>query len=139
MSGGLVRMVALGLAGLVLSAGLGSAAYLLTRDTIGLAVTELGASAPRIPTASTRRPAVPSRVVARTAHSGATTVRTRTEITETDDSRTRTRPTTVIETGDDSRTETAESSGPRTSTEDDSDSGSGRSGGGNSGRGGRDD
>lgn len=108
-------MVVLGLAGLVLSAGLGSGAYLLTRDTIGLAVTELGASAPLVPTTPAQQR---DRVAA--------TVETRTESTES---------------GDDPGSDTVERSAPRTSTDDDSDSGRGRgrSGSGNSGRGGRDD
>ena len=119
MNGSLVRMVVLGLAGLVLSAGLGSGAYLLTRDTIGLAVTELGASAPLVPTTPAQQR---DRVAA--------TVETRTESTESGD-----------DPGSDTGADTVERSAPRTSTDDDSDSGRGRgrSGGGNSGRGGRDD
>ena len=102
MNGSLVRMVVLGLAGLVLSAGLGSGAYLLTRDTIGLAVTELGASAPLVPTTPAQQR---DRVAA--------TVETRTESTESGD-----------HPRSDTGADTVERSAPRTSTDDDSDSGS---------------
>ena len=117
MRGDWLKIVGLGLAGLLLSAGLGGGAYLLTRDTIGLAVTELEGGAPLAPTPIRQR-AAPAALTP----TGTTTARR----------------TTTLEGAD--RTTVGSTRKTRTETETEDRSGSGRgrgrgrSGGGDSDR-----
>ncbi len=119
MRGDWLKVVGLGLAGLVLSAGLGGGAYLLTRDTIGLAVTELEGGPPLAPVLIRLRtvPAAPP--------PPATTAARRTSTVEASD------PTTVGST-EETRTETAAETDDRSGSE--RGRGRGRSGGDDSDR-----
>lgn len=115
MRGDWLKVVGLGLAGLVLSAGLGGGAYLLTRDTIGLAVTDLEGGAPLAPV-SIRHRTVPA-----TPPQPATITATRTSTVEAP-------VRTTVGSTEETRTETDDRSGSGRGR------GRGRSGGGDSDR-----